>query len=104
MISTQLLKGVLDSCILKIISEEETYGYLIVEKLNKIGFSEVKEGTVYPILLRLEKNNLVESERKKSEIGPIRKYLKITDDGIKEVEKFNKEWDLLVELVNKIMK
>lgn len=104
MISTQLLKGVLDSCILKIISEEETYGYLIVEKLNKIGFLEVKEGTVYPILLRLEKNNLVESERKKSEIGPIRKYLKITDDGIKEVEKFNKEWDLLVELVNKIMK
>ena len=52
---SQLMKGILESCILKIISQSETYGYEIVDRLQENGFREVKEGTLYPLLLRLEK-------------------------------------------------
>ena len=102
MISTQLLKGVLDPCILKIIARKETYGYEIIQELNDQGFN-VQEGTVYPILLRLEKRGLISSKRKKSAIGPVRKYLKITDEGLQEIENFRDEWKLLKKAVERNM-
>ena len=48
----QLMKGILEGCILKIIEKEETYGYEIVTRLQDYGFSDAKEGTLYPLLLR----------------------------------------------------
>lgn len=69
---TELLKGVLEGCVLEIISREETYGYEIVKKLNTLGFEDIVEGSVYTILLRLEKNKLVDIQKKPSEIGPPR--------------------------------
>ena len=71
---SQLLKGVLESCILKIIDKHETYGYEIVSTLSEYGFEDVKEGTLYPILLRLEKKNLIQGIFKESPLGPKRKY------------------------------
>ena len=56
---TEMLKGILEGCILEIISRKETYGYEITRRLNSLGFSDVVDGTVYTILVRLEKNNLV---------------------------------------------
>ena len=56
MIPTQMLKGTLEGCILKVISKNETYGYEISEALKDYGFSNISEGTIYPLLLRLEKN------------------------------------------------
>lgn len=56
---TELLKGVLEGCVLEIINRKETYGYEITKNLNDSGFPDVVEGTVYTILIRLEKNNLV---------------------------------------------
>ncbi len=102
MISTQLLKGVLDSVILIIISESETYGYDIIENLEELGL-KIQEGTVYPILIRLEKKGYLKSKRKKSEIGPLRKYLSITEAGLEEIERFKLEWGQLSDLVEKIM-
>jgi len=102
MISSQLLKGALDSCILKIVSCKETYGYLIVQKLNDLGL-EIQEGTVYPILLRLEKKRFLKSERRALDIDPVRKYLSITDEGLKEIERFKDEWSILENIVDKIM-
>lgn len=55
---TEMLKGVLEGCVLEIISRKETYGYEIVKTLNALGFEDVVEGTVYTILIRLEKINL----------------------------------------------
>ena len=52
---SQLMRGIMEGCILSIIGRERTYGYGIVEQLRENGFSEVKEGTIYPLLLRLEK-------------------------------------------------
>ncbi len=52
---SQMLKGVLEGCILYIISQEEVYGYELSTKLNKYGFTFVSEGSIYPLLLRMQK-------------------------------------------------
>ncbi len=60
---TEMLKGVLEGCVLEIIGREKTYGYEITRRLNALGFADVAEGTVYAILVRLERNGLVETRR-----------------------------------------
>lgn len=52
---SQLLRGTLEGCILKIINDKETYGYEIAENLKLYGFKDISEGTIYPLLIRLEK-------------------------------------------------
>ena len=56
---SQLLKGILEGCVLSIISRGETYGYEILVVLEKYGFKDIYEGTLYPILTRMEKKNLI---------------------------------------------
>ena len=60
---TELLKGILEGLVLAIIQRKETYGYEITKILNDQGFTEIVEGTVYTILLRLEKNQWVIAEK-----------------------------------------
>ena len=88
MIPSQMLKGTLEGCILKVISKNETYGYEISEALKDYGFSNISEGTIYPLLLRLEKNQLIRAEYRESPVGPRRKYFSITEEGIKEMNLF----------------
>lgn len=59
---SQMMRGTLEGCILKIISVETTYGYEIVMKLQDFGFEDMKEGTIYPLLVRLEKKKMISSE------------------------------------------
>ena len=92
---TELLKGILEGCVLEIISREETYGYEIVKKLNVLGFEDIVEGTVYTILLRLEKNKLVDIQKKPSEIGPPRKFYSLNSVGQKELSTFWSKWDFI---------
>ncbi|MDY5211034.1 PadR family transcriptional regulator [Intestinibacter sp.] len=92
---TEMLKGVLEGCVLEIISHEETYGYEITRKLNELGFSDVVDGTVYTILVRLEKNKLVETTKKKSDIGPPRKFFTLNDAGREELKKFWQKWEFV---------
>ena len=103
MITTQMLKGVLEGCILQIINEEETYSYEITKKLSQYGLGEVSEGTIYPLMLRLQKNGLVNSVSKASSSGPKRKYFKLTDKGRQELEQFKQNWEDLFTSVNKLM-
>ena len=79
MISTQMLKGTLEGCVLAVIGQKETYGYEISEQLGKYGFGKVAEGTIYPLLLRLEKNGFIKAVFLDSERGPRRKYYSITE-------------------------
>lgn len=99
----QMLKGLLDGCVLEIISREETYGYKITEALNDYGFKELNEGSVYPVLIRLEKKKFIRSESKKSPLGPKRKYFTITDDGKEYLLSFKDLWNDVQHTVNKIM-
>lgn len=81
MIPSQMLKGTLEGCILAIIGRRETYGYEIAETLGSYGFGRIAEGTIYPLLLRLEKNGLVHTEYRASELGPKRKYYSLSEAG-----------------------
>lgn len=99
---TEMLKGVLEGCVLEIISHEEIYGYEITKRLNALGFSDVVDGTVYTILVRLEKNKLVEITKKKSDIGPPRKFFTLNDAGHEELKKFWEKWDFVSTKINQL--
>lgn len=99
---TEMLKGILEGCVLEIINRDDTYGYEITRQLNELGFVEVVEGTVYTILVRLEKNKLVNIQKKKSELGPPRKFYSLNEAGRKELEMFWKKWDFLESKINEL--
>ncbi|GMK42723.1 PadR family transcriptional regulator [Paenibacillus sp. CCS19] len=99
---TEMLKGVLEGCVLDIISRQETYGYEITRQLNALGFSDVVEGTVYTILIRLEKNKLVEITKKPSDMGPPRKFFAINDEGRKELRMFWEKWEFVSSKMNEL--
>jgi len=90
-----MLKGVLEGCVLEIINRSETYGYEITRQLNDLGFTDVVDGTVYTILMRLEKNKLVEIKKKPSDMGPPRKFFTLNDAGREELDLFWKKWDFV---------
>ena len=92
---TEMLKGVLEGCVLEIISRGKTYGYEITRRLNALGFIDVVDGTVYTILVRLEKNKLVDIEKKPSDMGPPRKFFVLNDAGRKELRKFWDKWEFV---------
>ncbi len=92
---TEMLKGVLEGCVLEIISRGSTYGYEITRKLNSMGFTDVVDGTVYTILIRLEKNKLVDIEKKSSDKGPPRKFFTLNDAGKEELRTFWEKWEFL---------
>ncbi|NKF06093.1 PadR family transcriptional regulator [Clostridium gasigenes] len=100
---SQLLKGILEGCVLSIISHEETYGYEILVVLEKYGFKDIYEGTLYPLLSRLEKKNLISCRIGKSPLGPKRKYYSITEDGQKYYEDFKSVFQEMTINTNKII-
>lgn len=78
---TQVLKGALDLCVLSILVDGPNYGYGLVERLKEQGLTLVAEGSVYPLLTRLEKRGLLDSKRVPSAEGPPRKYYSVTAEG-----------------------
>ena len=99
---TEMLKGVLEGCVLEIIGREETYGYEITRRLNALGFADVVEGTVYAILLRLEKNQLVDTAKKPSELGPPRKFYALNDACRAELARFWEKWEFVASRINEL--
>lgn len=99
---TEMLKGVLEGCVLEIISRKETYGYEITRQLNALGFTDVVEGTVYTILIRLEKNKLVETVKKPSDMGPPRKFFMLNEAGREELGKFWEKWVFVTSKINQL--
>ena len=99
---TEMLKGVLEGCVLEIISRRETYGYEITKRLNTLGFTDVVEGTVYTILIRLEKKRLVEITKRPSEMGPPRKFFKLNKAGEKELAQFWEKWRFVMSKLNQL--
>ena len=99
---TEMLRGALEGCVLEIISREQTYGYEITRRLNALGFTEVVEGTIYAILIRLEKNKLVDLEKKPSDMGPPRKFYVLNDAGREELRKFWEKWEFVSSRMNEL--
>lgn len=102
---SQMLKGILEGCLLALIAKGETYGYEIIEKLEHHGLTMVKEGSIYPLLLRMRKGKLVEvTEKTLPSGGPPRKYYRITEEGLKELEDFKKNWETLSRSIENLLK
>jgi len=90
---SQLLKGVLEGCILSLIKREPVYGYELSMKLQRFGLNEVSEGSIYPLLLRLQKAGLIQGEMRDSPSGPKPKYYYLTESGEKALQAFKAEWE-----------
>lgn len=97
-----MLKGALEGCVLEIISRKETYGYEITRQLNALGFTDVVDGTVYTILIRLEKNKLVEVTKKPSDVGPPRKFFMLNAAGREELQRFWEKWNFVSSKINEL--
>jgi PadR family transcriptional regulator PadR len=78
---SQLLRGVLDLCLLAVMEEGPAYGYEMTKRLRARGLSIVGEGSIYPLLGRLEREGLVETHRAASDGGPPRKYYRPSREG-----------------------
>ncbi len=99
-ISTQVRKGILDFFILATLENKSKYPREIIEELNQFGLSLV-EGTIYPLFLRLHKNNLVHYEWIEA-AGHPRKYYTLTKEGIEALKQYEKEWETLHGILKKI--
>ena len=89
---SQLLRGVLDLCLLAVMSEGPAYGYEMTKRLRARGLSIVGEGSIYPLLGRLERDGLVKTHRAASNGGPPRKYYSLSPDGERGLLSGVKEW------------
>lgn len=98
-----MLKGILDGCILAIIKNKEVYGYELAERLESYGFHSFSEGTIYPLLIRMQKEGLVTATFKKSTAGPKRKYYSLTQKGEMELELFKERWLQLQMNVSRVL-
>jgi PadR family transcriptional regulator PadR len=89
---TQLLRGVLDLCLLAVMDEGPAYGYEMTRRLRERGLSIVGEGSIYPLLGRLEREGLVETYRAASNGGPPRKYYRPSQKGRRALTEGVSEW------------
>ena len=92
---TEILKGVLEGLVLEIIGQKESYGYEITKRLNELGFEGLVEGTVYAVLIRLEKNRLVNIRKVPSTQGPPRKQYSLNTAGEGERRNFWDKWEFV---------
>ncbi|SHO47327.1 PadR family transcriptional regulator [Anaerocolumna xylanovorans] len=100
---SQLLKGILEGCVLAIIAKGETYGYDILSVLERHGFKELQEGTLYPVLVRLEKKKDIQCRIGSSPYGPKRKYYSITPGGEEHLKQFLTSYENLIDITNSIL-
>jgi len=98
---TQLRKGILELAIMSVLYRERHYGYSLIRALTESGNISLKEGTVYPILARLDRDRLVTSHWVESAQGPPRKYYSLTPEGRQLFDDLSKELDLLHALVRR---
>lgn len=101
--TTQLRKGLLELCIVNLLSNGELYGYDLVKRLQQTHGLVITEGTIYPLLSRLKRAGLVETRLVESSSGPVRKYYGLSEDGKKAMALMRTYWLELIEGANSLM-
>lgn len=96
---SQLKRGLLEICVLKVISHEDSYGYQIVKDVEP--HLEISESTLYPILRRLENSGSLEVYSREYS-GRLRKYYRITEEGKTQIKEFIKDWKKVMEVIRYI--
>ncbi|NYG05702.1 PadR family transcriptional regulator PadR [Phycicoccus badiiscoriae] len=99
---TEMLKGTLEGIVLAILFARRAYGYEITAWLRDQGFSDIAEGTVYAVLVRIEQRGLVDVEKVPSEKGPPRKVYSLNDQGREQLDEFWRTWSFLTERLSQL--
>ncbi|MGS2613871.1 PadR family transcriptional regulator [Micromonospora sp. LZ34] len=99
----QWLRGVLDLCVLALLCEGESYGYQIAQALDAAGVGPIQGGTLYPVLLRLQRTGLVTAQWREGAAGPARKYYRLTDSGRAALRQDGRAWLAFVAPVSGIV-
>ncbi|MBO1769905.1 PadR family transcriptional regulator [Agrococcus sp. TF02-05] len=94
---TEMLKGTLEGIVLGVLARRSAHGYEITAWLREQGFTEIAEGTIYALLLRMEQRELVDVEKVPSEKGPPRKVYSLNAAGRAHLDEFWTNWHFLVE-------
>mgnify|MGYP001016218852 CR=1 FL=1 len=99
---TQLKKGVLEMCVLAVLTSRDCYGYELVSIISQS--ISISEGTIYPLLRRLKHEEYVETYLEESSDGPPRKYYRLTEKGAEASQRLINEWGQFNESVNNLLK
>jgi len=101
-VDAQLKKGVLEMCLLSLVSRKEQYGYDVIRQMQ-VHFPEMGESSFYAILRRLHRDGALEQFPGGTSGGPPRKYYRITSQGLSQLEHQRLEWRSLVEIVERML-
>ena len=99
--NVQFKKGVLELCVLVLLNKQDRYGYELVQKISDQ--IEISEGTVYPLLRRLTKEEYFTTYLKESTEGPSRKYYTLTEKGRQYLNELLREWEEFTAGVNQLI-
>ena len=99
---TEMLKGTLEGIVLAILAGQPAYGYEITARLREQGFSDIAEGTVYALLIRIEQRGFVDVVRVPSEKGPPRKVYSLNAQGRDYLDEFWRTWTFLAERLDQL--
>jgi PadR family transcriptional regulator PadR len=99
-----MLKGTLEGIVLAILSDRPAYGYEITAWLREQEFTDIAEGTVYALLIRVERRGLVDVEKVPSEKGPPRKVYSLNAEGRRYLEEFWRTWGFLAQRLEELHK
>lgn len=91
-LTTQLRRGAVEYCVLALLRGTERYGFELVHELSAVDGMVTSEGTIYPLLSRLRREELVSTSWRESESGPPRRYYSLTRAGQRALDEFSDEW------------
>ncbi|HET6300679.1 PadR family transcriptional regulator [Microbacterium sp.] len=100
--ATEMLKGILEGIVLAVLAARPAYGYEITAWLREQGFTDIAEGTIYALLVRIEQRGLVDVEKVPSEKGPPRKVYSVNARGHEYLEEFWRTWSFLADRLEKL--
>lgn len=99
---TEMLKGTLEGIVLAMLDSAPAYGYEITTRLRDEGFTDLAEGTVYALLIRIEQRGFVDVEKVPSEKGPPRKVFTLNPHGRAQLADFWTTWSFLAERIDRL--
>jgi len=99
---TEMLKGTLEGLVLALLTTDPAYGYDITARLRDLGLSDIAEGTVYALLVRVEQKGLVDVIKVPSEKGPPRKVYSLNAEGRAYLEEFWTTWSFLADRLEQL--
>ncbi|MFJ9177033.1 PadR family transcriptional regulator [Streptomyces sp. NPDC102360] len=100
---SQLRKGVLEYCVLALMRDEPRYGVELVQALAASGALAAGQGTIYPLLSRLRRDDLVATTWRESASGPPRRYYRLTESGLAALEEFSRIWPVFRDTVDGLL-